>query len=206
MSSNAAVPTFEELSRPATGAKGLLYGLLRRLLRTVGPLSDGMRLGSQHGFDSGVMLEYVYRNKPSGRFVIGKYIDQAFLNTPGWRGIRERRELMKAALREVITENQRAGRQTLLLDVACGGGRYVLETLREFPPGAVDATLRDYAEVNVRKAQELAREFGVSAHIEQADAFSDDDLSRVARRPNPIIVSGLHQILPDDALIEPHFV
>ena len=35
---------------------------------------------------------------------------------------------MKTTLREVITE-QGVGRQTLLLDVACGGGRYV-ETLR----------------------------------------------------------------------------
>ena len=64
-----------------------MYGLLRRLLRTVGPLSDGLRVGLRHGFE-GVM--YVYRNESSGRFVVGKYID-GVLNTSGWQAIRERR-------------------------------------------------------------------------------------------------------------------
>ncbi len=45
----------------------------------------------------------------------------------------------------------------------------------------------------------------MSATIEQADAFSDAALDQVIPRPNLIIVSGLHEILPDDDLIQNHF-
>jgi hypothetical protein len=91
-----------------------------------------------------------------------------------------------------------------LLDVACGGGRYDLEVLQEFA-GEVSATLRDYKLENVNKARQLADQLGVKARIEQADAFSDADLGKVQPRPNVVVVSGLHEILPDDALIQHHF-
>jgi hypothetical protein len=95
------------------------------------------------------------------------------------------------------------------LDVACGGGRYDLEVLQEFEQklgnNAIAATLRDYKLENVTKARQLATQFGVDAQIEQADAFNDEDLDRVLPRPNLVIVSGLHEILPNDALIKNHF-
>jgi SAM-dependent methyltransferase len=108
-------------------------------------------------------------------------------------------------LRQVIQDNFEQGVTTNLLDVACGGGRYDLEVLLDFSGGAVNALLRDYKAENVQKAQELALHLGVSATIEQADAFNDDDLNRVLPPPNLIVVSGLHEILPDNELIRQHF-
>lgn len=200
-------PSYEELTRPlpAWHPKAIYYSLLKFLLRTVGRLSDGIRLGLQYGFDSGVMLEYVYRNQASGRTFLGKAIDRFYLNSQGWKGIRQRGEILKGVLRQKIAENQQQGVKTILLDVACGGGRYDLEVLREFPPDAVTAVLRDYKEENVEKARQLAQKLEVSATIEQADAFSDADLNRVYPRPNLIVVSGLHEILPDNDLIRHHF-
>jgi SAM-dependent methyltransferase len=151
------------------------------------------------------MLEYVYRNHPSGITWLGRAIDRLYLNSQGWAGIRQRGEILKALLRQVIQENLDRGTTTYLLDVACGGGRYDLEVLLDFPPEAVKAVLRDYKAENVEKAKELATHLGVSATIEQGDAFNDEDLNRVSPPPNLIVVSGLQEILPDNELIRHHF-
>jgi SAM-dependent methyltransferase len=201
------LPSYERLTRrlPIWHPKAIYYGIFRFLLQTVGKLSDGVRIGLKYGFDSGVMLEYVYRNRPSGRTFIGVAIDRIFLNSQGWKGIRERGEIVKSILRQSIEDNYSKGITTRILDVACGGGRYVLEVLKDFAKDGFVATLRDYKLENVEKARELADSLGVSATIERGDAFSDADLNLVSPRPNLIIVSGLHEILPDNDLIYNHF-
>ena len=52
----------------------------------------------RYGFDSGVMLEYVYRNQPRGMTPLGMLIDWVYLNAQGWRGIRQRSQLLKQTL------------------------------------------------------------------------------------------------------------
>ena len=117
------------------------------------------------------MLEYVYRNRPAGQLCLGKAFDRAFLNSQGWRGIRERGQMLQGLLRQTIETNQAQGIQTHLLDVACGGGRYDLEVLRDQPAGTVTATLRDYKSENIQKARQLAATLAISATIETAGRF-----------------------------------
>ncbi len=199
--------TYEQLLRPLPvwNPKAWYYGLMNLGLKTIGKLSQGIQIGFQYGFDSGVMLEYVYKNRPSGITPLGTLIDWFYLNSQGWRGIRERSQLMKSTLREILRFYQQQNIPCHLLDVACGGGRYDLEVLQEFASDAIAATLRDYKLENVTKARQIALQFGVTAQIEQADAFNDIDLDRVQPRPNVLIVSGLHEILPNDDLIKHHF-
>ena len=199
--------TYEQLLRPLPiwNPKAWYYGLMNLSLKTIGKLSQGIQIGFQYGFDSGVMLEYVYKNRPSGITALGTLIDWFYLNSLGWRVFRERSQLMKSTLREVLRTYQQQNIPCHLLDVACGGGRYDLEVLQEFTSDAIAATLRDYKLENVTKARQLALQFGVTAQIEQADAFNDADLDRVSPRPNVVIVSGLHEILPNDDLIKHHF-
>mgnify|MGYP006277667575 FL=1 len=201
------LPTYDQLLRPLPpwNPKAWYYGLLGVSLKTLGKLSTGVRIGYRYGFDSGIMLEYVYRNRPSGITPLGTLIDWYYLNSQGWCGIRQRSKVLKATLREVLMTYQQQDIHCHLLDVACGGGRYDLEVLRDFPREAVTATLRDYKNENVAKARQLATQMGINAHIEQADAFSEGDLNLVQPRPNVVVVSGLHEILPDDGLIANHF-
>ncbi len=177
------------------------FASMKKLLSTVGRWSDGVAIGERYGYDSGVMLEYVYRNKAGGKNLLGRIVDRSFLDTPGWRGIRERGEILK---RELRRELDARGGDACLLDVACGGGRYVIETLAG---GAKvqSALLRDYRRENIDSVAALAGELGVDARFEQADAFSNDDLARAAPRPNLIVVSGLHEIIADNALVKQHF-
>lgn len=201
------LPSYESLKRPLPvwHPKAIYYKITRLLLTSIGQLSTGIQIGLKYGFDSGVMLEYVYQNRPSGITFIGKTLDKFYLNAQGWQGIRQRGEILKSVLRQTIQDNNSQGITTILLDVACGGGRYDLEVIADFPPDAIKATLRDYQPENVQKAQELAQSLGVSATIEQANAFSDQDLANVNPSPNLIVVSGLHEILPDNQLISHHF-
>jgi SAM-dependent methyltransferase len=195
--------TVPDYARPlrAWNPKRWYYDSIRKLMSTIGHWSDGVAIGERYGYDSGVMLEYVYRNKSGGKNLIGRAVDRGFLDAPGWRGIRERGEILKLELRRELDAR---GGEARLLDVACGGGRYVLETLAG---GArvQSVTLRDYRQENIDSAAALANGLGVEARFEQGDAFSDDDLARAAPRPNVIIVSGLHEIISDNQLVKNHF-
>lgn len=198
---------YERLARPlpAWNPRRWYYDAMRALMATTGRWSDGVAIGERYGYDSGVMLEYVYRNKSGGKNLIGRAIDRAFLDAPGWRGIRERGAIMQRVLGAELSAHGARGEPVHLLDVACGGGRYVLETLARNKHGATTALLRDYRAENIDSARALAQSLGVNARFEQGDAFSDADLARVQPRPNLIIVSGLHEIIADNALIEAHF-
>ena len=116
---------YERLQRPG----GLWFAPLRWLMKGPGRLSRGIDLGWKHGFDSGIMLDYIYENRAQGLTPLGRLIDRAFLNAIGWRGIRVRRTLLEQALRSLIEQTHAAGRPVRLLDIASGPGRYVLETI-----------------------------------------------------------------------------
>lgn len=190
---------------PVWNPRRWYYQSMRALMRTVGQLADGVALGERYGYDSGVMLEYVYRNRPSGKNALGTAIDKGFLNAPGWRGIRARGDMLKRTLRREIEHAKARGQSVHLLDVACGGGRYVVEALHGISGGVDGAVLRDYRQENIDSARKLAHALGVEARFETADAFSDADLGRVSPSPNLIIVSGLHEIIADNAIVEQHF-
>lgn len=201
------MPAFDQLASPLAWwhPKRWYFVTVRFAMRTFGAASEGISIGLRHGFDSGVMLEHVYRNKPAGKSWFGRMIDSVYLNAPGWRGIRERGELMKVALGAEIDAIDASGREVVMLDVACGGGRYDLEVLSTKKDKRLKATLRDYRQENIDSAAALARTLGTPANFERADAFSDADLGRVNPSPNLIVVSGLHEIIPDNAMIEHHF-
>jgi SAM-dependent methyltransferase len=207
MSSPQPRSSYESLLRPlpAWHPKAWYYSLFRLGLRTVGRLSKGVSIGLAYGFDSGVMLEYVYRNRAQGKTPLGKAIDRFYLDSAGWRGIRERGQILQAVLLETLQSNQAQGQVTHLLDVACGGARYDLEVLNQCPPDSYKAVLRDYRHENVEKATQLAQQLGLTIEITQGDAFSDQDLASVSPRPNVVVVSGLHEILSDNALIQNHY-
>jgi hypothetical protein len=206
-SPNATACELPRYARPLRpwNPKRWYYGSMRALLRSVGRASDGISIGERYGYDSGVMLEYVYRNTPSGKGALGRAIDRAFLNAPGWRGIRERGDIVRQTLRREIDATAARHGGVRLLDVACGGGRYVLEALAMEGAPVESALLRDYRRENIESAEALARELNVVARFGHADAFSDEDLARVTPEPNLIIVSGLHEIIPNDALVQRHF-
>ena len=180
----------------------IVWKLIRAWMKTMGRLSRGISTGWKHGFDSGVMLDCVYENKPAGVTPIGKVIDYFYLNSIGWRGIRVRRENLQRVLRDAITQLHEAGRPVRILDIASGPGRYVLETMAAMPQVPISAILRDYQQANLDAAKQLAEKLGVrDVTITQGDAFDRDSLAATTPKPTIAIVSGLYELFPDNARI-----
>jgi alpha-beta hydrolase superfamily lysophospholipase len=175
------------------------WSLLRGFLKTIGRLSQGVNLGWETGFDSGLTLDYVYQNQTAGRTPIGRLIDYFYLNSIGWRGIRVRGTNLKAALRLCMQTLADAGRDVRILDIASGPGRYVLETMAAANSISASATLRDYQQQNLDAAAELAQKLGVDrVSTVLGDAFDRDSLAGVTPRPSIAIVSGLYELIPDN--------
>ncbi|OGL00291.1 MAG: hypothetical protein A3E31_15055 [Candidatus Rokubacteria bacterium RIFCSPHIGHO2_12_FULL_73_22] len=191
---------FEMLQRPPAFVRRASYALTRLGMRSLGCLSDGIRLALATGFDSGSTLDYVYRNRPSGVTALGRGIDRFYLETVGWRGIRVRRRHLEAALARAAKRLHAAGRPVRVLDVAAGHGRYVLEVLKDLLGPDDRIVLRDYSEINVREGRALIAALGLQdrAEFRRGDAFDCDDLARVTPRPTLGVVSGLYELFPEN--------
>ena len=180
----------------------LKFAIARVGLRTAGWLSRGVEVGWRSGFDSGLSLDYIYENKPRGAMGLGRMIDKAYLNSIGWRGIRQRKANLEKALRTLVKKVQTENRPVHIFDVAAGAGRYVIETIRALPEIPMKATLRDYKQENIDAARTLAQEFGLDNIVAQyGDAFDRAALAATEPGPTIGIVSGLYELFPSNELV-----
>ena len=190
--------TWEEYERLKLRG-GLKFLAAKTALRIGGHLSKGIDLAWESGFDSGRSLDYVYENRPQGSLRFGRFIDANYLNSIGWRGIRQRKVNLEKALRELIETLHAEGRPVRILDIAAGPGRYVLETMRALPDIPISATLRDNQQENVDAARALAEEFGLAnVSVGAGDAFDRVALAAFAPRATIGIVSGLYELFPSN--------
>jgi esterase/lipase/SAM-dependent methyltransferase len=186
---------YELLNAPHT----ISAKLQRLAFASLGRLSDGIALGLRTGFDSGETLDYVYENKPRGKTGLGHLMDRAYLESPGWSGIRVRRQHLEAMLRTAMRELHAAGRGVHILDAACGGGRYVLETLAGMHHIPATALLRDYKQQNLDAAERLRAELKLeNVQLVQGDAFDRESFASLDPRPTIGIVSGLLELFPEN--------
>ena len=182
---------------------GLYWGVTRAGLKLGGALSEGVKLGHATGFDSGSTLDYVYRNQAAGAPLVGKFIDRNYLDSIGWRGIRQRKLHVEELLKDAMQRLADAGQPVRLMDIAAGHGRYVLDAVDASPVPADAIVLRDYSDINVRDGQRLIAERGLQARAQfvQADAFDRASLAAVAPKPTLAVVSGLYELFPDNTQV-----
>ncbi|NYF21678.1 alpha-beta hydrolase superfamily lysophospholipase/SAM-dependent methyltransferase [Xanthomonas sp. JAI131] len=198
-------PTFEEAERLSWppqkySLQDLRWRFVRANLRFGGTLSEGVALGLRTGFDSGSTLDYVYRDRASGKGPLGRFIDRNYLDAIGWRGIRVRRTHLHELLRLAMQRLRDAGAPVRVLDIAAGHGRYVLEALAGGEQRADAIALRDFSDLNVERGRALIAELGAAdiARFEQGDAFDRDALAALQPRPTLAVVSGLYELFPDN--------
>jgi alpha-beta hydrolase superfamily lysophospholipase len=190
--------------RPASCPKRCSFAAQGLMMKTAGTLSEGIRIGWKHGFDSGQSLDHVYRNQPRGITPLGRLIDRMYLNSIGWRGIRVRKTHLQQMLRHAIIERLRSDdRQPVrIVDIASGPGRYLLETLCEFPQNRITALLRDRDEDGLGRARGVAMKMRVpNVRFESGDAFDYDSLASITPAPNIAIVSGLYELFGNNRMV-----
>ncbi len=172
----------------------------RYMMKTLGFMSDGMKIGLKYGFDSGVTLDYVYKNEPSGITWLGKMIDKNYLESIGWKGIRQRKVNMIEASKAKIALLQEKGEKVRILDIAGGPARYLIEVAEAHPE--VEIQVRDYQEQNVQEGRALAKERNLSnINYTQSDAFDASNYDTEGYRPNIVIISGVFELFEDNDLI-----
>ncbi|MEE9099581.1 bifunctional alpha/beta hydrolase/class I SAM-dependent methyltransferase [Pseudomonas nitroreducens] len=188
---------------PNWSIRDLYWRATRANMRLGRLLSDGINLGFQTGFDSGSTLDYVYRNQPSGAGPVGRMIDRTYLESAGWRGIRQRKVNIEELLRLAMAELRKQGREVRILDIAAGHGRYILEALQGVEPLPESVLLRDYSELNVREGSALIERQGLKdrARFVQGDAFDGADLAAVEPKPSLAVVSGLYELFADNGMV-----
>ena len=185
---------------PLLSPRGLYWAATRAGLRFGGLVSEGVKLGHATGFDSGSTLDYVYRNTAAGSGALGRVVDRNYLDSIGWRGIRQRKLNVEELLREAMHALRERGAPVRIVDIAAGHGRYVLEALNGKGPPPDSILLRDYSDRNVEAGRALieARRLAKIARFEQGDAFDRASLAAIAPRPTIGVVSGLYELFSDN--------
>jgi alpha-beta hydrolase superfamily lysophospholipase len=188
---------------PRNSLSDLYWRATRASLRLGSTLADGVKLGFDTGFDSGSTLDYVYRNQPSGKSPIGRLIDQNYLNSIGWRGIRQRKLHAEELLRLAMGKLREQGRGVRIVDIAAGHGRYILEALEGMDSKPDSILLRDYSDINVRDGSALIEQKGLSdiARFVKGDAFDREDLAALEPKPSLAVVSGLYELFGSNQMV-----
>jgi len=203
----SSIPSFQELQEPlpSWGLKNLWYVLVSLLLRTFGTLSDGIRIGFRHGFDSGNIMNYIYDNNSSGSFYVGKAIDKAFLNQKTCKAFRAIKKIQKNFISNYLDE--RAGEETFIVDMASGKADYIYDVLKEGGTN-VNVMLRDINENTLLESKNIAEQMGLTENIsyQKGNALDIESLKNISPKPNLVIEVGLYGIIHDDDQIRNHLI
>lgn len=198
------MPSLEELSQPLPfySPKAWRYALAGLLLRSLGRLSQGLRLAYDYGFDSGAIMNYIYEDRPQGWTFIGRWLDRAFLNQTTCRAFRAVKGLVEETLAAYL--DGRDGRPTFVVDLAAGTGDYLLAALANRPQ--VAALLRDIDREAVAQGSALARQWGLDGRVryEQGDALDEKGLPTISPRPDLVVEIGLYGLIHDDEVLRRH--
>ncbi|MCZ6528669.1 MAG: class I SAM-dependent methyltransferase family protein [Candidatus Dadabacteria bacterium] len=199
------IPSFEELQKPLTSfdSRSLYYKSVSFLLRNFGRFSEGIRIGYRHGFDSGNIMNYIYENEPLGHFYVGKVIDRAFLNQKTCKAFRSIKKIQKDMISNYL--KQREGKETFIVDLACGKADYIYDVMKESNPN-VNVLLADINESTLMESKQIAENLGLSENISYrvGDALDIQSLKNITPKPNLVIEVGLYGIIHDDELLRNH--
>ncbi|MBV7439966.1 class I SAM-dependent methyltransferase family protein [Weeksellaceae bacterium TAE3-ERU29] len=181
-------------------AENLNYKFQKWALKNIGSLSKGMEIGLKYGFDSGISLDYVYKNQPQGKLGIGKMIDSNYLNAIGWKGIRKRKENLLQLLSEAVENLQSEGKFVKILDIAGGTGNYLFSLKEKFPD--IEVVINEFKLSNIEVGEKYITEKGLTnIRFTNYDCFDLETYQKLNYQPNIIIISGIFELFEDNHLI-----
>jgi len=199
------IPGFEELRKPLPeyGIKSVYYKIIQVLLRTVGTLSEGIKIGFKHGFDSGNIMNYIYENQAHGRLFVGEILDREFLDQKTCKAFRAIKKIQKDFISNYLAE--RRDLETFIVDLASGKADYIYDVLLE-TDSKVSVLLRDINENTLQESKNTAKNLGLTENIrfETGDALDTENLKTITPKPDLVIEVGLYGIIHDDEKIKNH--
>lgn len=198
-------PTFEQLEKPLhpLSPRNLYYCFLSVLLRTLGRLSDGIDAGFAHGFDSGMIMNYIYNDRAGGRFFVGRYLDRIFLDQVTCRAFRAIKRIQVDMMARYLRE--RNGRPAFIVDLASGKADYLYELFRsqdlEFK-----ALLCDVSQAALDESRKTAEEMNLGDRVRfrRGDALDAANLEEIGPGADLVVEAGLYGIIHSDDLVREH--
>ncbi|KFF05099.1 alpha/beta fold hydrolase [Flavobacterium reichenbachii] len=166
----------------------------------IGFVSNGMRIGQVYGFDSGLSLDYVYKNTPAGKFGFGKLMDHSYLNAIGWRGIRIRKQHLLAQIESQIAKLQQENRPIKILDIAGGTGNYLFDIKNKYPEAEI--VINDFKKSNIEEGEKVIAEKGFQKiRFTNYNCFDSETYKKLDFTPNITIISGIFELFEDNKLV-----
>ena len=177
----------------------IFYSIQKFSMRTFGFLSKGISLGLKYGFDSGISLDYIYKNQADGKLLLGKFIDRFYLNQIGWRGVRERKKNLLALIEEKI--NNLGEENVKILDVAGGTGNYLFDIKEKYPN--VQILINEFKKSNIEVGEEVIKKNNwENISFVNYDCFNKETYKKINYTPNIVIISGVFELFEDNNMLE----
>ena len=177
----------------------IFYSIQKFSMRTFGFLSKGISLGLKYGFDSGISLDYIYKNHANGKLLIGKFIDRFYLNQIGWRGVRERKKNLLSLIEEKITSL--GEKNVKILDVAGGTGNYLFDIKEKYPN--VQILINEFKKSNIEVGEEVIKKNNwENISFIDYDCFDKETYKKINYTPNIVIISGVFELFENNKMLE----
>ena len=185
----------------ALARRGQVYAIpLYYLLR----LSDLGREGFDHS-GSYRFADHIYSNEPSGRGLLGRWIDARLLAMPAVRAFRSRYLASRDTLASFLSERRSRDRETAILSVPCGIPRELVEGLKcvRNHGGNLDGVRLHGLDLDPDVLSEASR-FVVQNGLGDLVTHHGDALDRATypSRVAFLTCTGLGEFLDDDRLQE----
>ena len=177
----------------------IFYSIQKFSMRTFGFLSKGMSLGLKYGFDSGISLDYIYKNQTNGKLLIGKFIDRFYLNQIGWRGVRERKKNLLSLIEKKI--NSLGEKNVKILDVAGGTGNYLFDIKEKYPK--VKILINEFKKSNIEVGEKVIKKNNwEDISFINYDCFDKETYKKINYTPNIVIISGVFELFENNKMLE----
>ncbi len=143
--------------------------------------------------------DLVYRNRPEGKFLLGKVFDSYLLGFPTAVGCRNRLAATQETLAKILDSSNDGRAQ--ILDLACGYGHCLMGTLVRTKIDGVRGWGLDLDEKAIVIATSRAQEKGISnVSFHLGDVLHPEDYP--VESPDIIVLSGIAQYLRYEERIE----
>ena len=178
----------------------IFYSIQKFSMKTFGFLSKGMSLGLKYGFDSGISLDYIYKNQADGKLLLlGKFIDRFYLNQIGWTGVRERKKNLLFLIEEKI--NSLGEDNVKILDVAGGTGNYLFDIKEKYPK--IKILINEFKKSNIEVGEEVIKKNNwENISFINYDCFDKETYKKINYTPNIVIISGVFELFEDNKILE----
>lgn len=178
-----------------------MFVIQRAFIKYFGFMSEGISIGKKYGFDSGVSLDYIYKNEINGSNFFGKFMDKNYLNAIGWRGIRERKFNLEELLEISIEDIKRRGKEVNILDIAGGPAKYLIQMARKYQD--INILVRDYQEQNIIEGRNYTKKYNLkNISYEQRDSFDEKSYKNLKFKANLVVISGIFELFDENTIIK----